>query len=100
MSDKGATSKYTDAAKDINKILKPEPPLNCEATDDTIKEELKEMVSGIVAEDDLSVVTWAVLKELGWKEPEKKATKKPEAKKPAATSTRPTAVFTAVSPSS
>lgn len=75
-------NKFVDAAKDINKILKPEPPIN-ETDEDTIKTELKEMVSLIAKTDNLAVSTWSVMKELGWKDAEKdekKPSKKAEPK--------------------
>ena len=97
-------SPIADAAKDINSVLKPDPPLEVKADEVAIKEELVELLPSIKEGDDLALTTWKTLKAMGWKEtkapvkkiakPAKaadkkkvKAPKEPKEKKPGVLST-------------
>ena len=54
------------AAKNVNAVLKPEPPLDIAAEDGAIQAELIEMFPQIKNDDELDLTTWKVLKDLGW----------------------------------
>jgi hypothetical protein len=74
------------AAKNVNAVLKPEPPLDIAAEDGAIQAELIEMFPQIKNDDELDLTTWKVLKDLGWsKAPkaEKKDSTLEKGKKPA-----------------
>jgi len=68
MSTKPAANQNQEAAKDINKILKPEPLLDIGAGEESIGKELVELIPSIKKGDALTPATWKTLKGLGWKD--------------------------------
>lgn len=64
---KKAAGEFTSAAKDIQKALTINPPLDLEIGEEDLKKELKSLIPNIQEGDDLAVTTWNTLKKLGWK---------------------------------
>ena len=72
---KAVATPNQDAAKDINAVLKPDPLIDLNQTEEEISPELLELLPSIKEGDTLALTTWKTLKAMGWKE-EKEPVKK------------------------
>ena len=65
---KAVATPNQDAAKDINAVLKPDPLIDLNQTEEEISPELLELLPSIKEGDTLALTTWKTLKAMGWKE--------------------------------